>query len=99
MSWSVAAIGKKNAVEASVAKQFANGTCKEPEQSLKVQAAALVAAVIAASPDTAVLKVTASGCANSVAVYEEGSTTKVIDWKQTEQTLSIAIENVWGFVE
>ena len=99
MSWSVSAVGKKAAVLASIDKQFAAIQCKLPEQALAIKAGALVHDLIVAADDNFVLRVDASGSAGCVPVYEEGSTTKVIDWRQTSQTLKISVEPVWGFLD
>lgn len=97
MSWSVSAIGKKAAVAASIEKQFASTQCSEPEESVRQKARALIAATLAASTSD-VVKVDASGSASSTPVYAEDQKT-VTAWKQTDQTLRLSIEPMWGFVE
>lgn len=100
MSWSVSAKGKKPAVAAAVDSQFNSATCQEPEQSLKEQARALVAALMTATEDTAVLSVEAAGTAHSIAVYGDPERPNAVtEWKQLRHSIKISVEPIWGFVE
>lgn len=61
MSWSVSAVGKASAVAVKIAKDFAATKCSEPEETIKNGVATIVAAALAAYPDTYAVTVTANG--------------------------------------
>jgi hypothetical protein len=91
MSWSVAAIGKSQAVAAEIAKQFANGSkCMEPEESIRQAAASLIATAMVAEDAAVVVTVTANG-SQSFKDY----TTKT----GVTNSLSITIQPQYGFIE
>ena len=88
MSWSVSAIGKPGAVAGKLAKQFEQVKCQEPEETIKNTVASAVATALAAyDPDTPV-KVSASGSQST----DSGKATHT-------NSLSVAIEPMWGFIE
>jgi hypothetical protein len=93
MSWSVAAIGKAGAVQASIAKQFAGSKCSEPEESVRQAAASVLATAIAAQDPASAVKVTASG--NQGHKYgPNGEATGLFT-----NSLSINVDPQYGFVE
>lgn len=62
MSWSVSAIGKAEAVKAEISGQFAkSGKCLEPEEGIRLEAAKLIDAALAATDKSFVVKVSANG--------------------------------------
>jgi hypothetical protein len=62
MSWGVSAIGKAPAVAVAIAKQFSNSSpCVEPEESVRLGAAALIAASLAGYDSSGVVSVSANG--------------------------------------
>ena len=62
MSWSVAAIGKVDAVRVEIAGQFARGSkCADPEEAVRLSAAALIDQALAAQDPTNAVKVIANG--------------------------------------
>jgi hypothetical protein len=65
MSWSVSAIGKAGPVAAKIAKDLAAIKCIEPEETIKNGVATIVAAALAAYPDTYAVTVSASGSQSS----------------------------------
>ena len=88
MSWSVAAIGKPAAVRAAIADQFAKGgKCAEPEETVRLEAAAMMDAALAGQTDPAkAVKVSASG-----SMSQSGTT--------ISNSLSVSVEPLYGFVE
>jgi autotransporter adhesin len=89
MSWSVIAVGKKDAVAAKLATDFEKITyLSGPEAELKDAAAEIITKAVAAQGDKTAIKVSASGSAGQS--YGPDSAT---------QTLSIVIEPIFGFVE
>lgn len=62
MSWSVSAVGKKDAVLKTIAGQFDSQTpCMEPEESVRQGAKSLLLASIGAQAEGTPLRVVASG--------------------------------------
>jgi hypothetical protein len=89
MSWSVVAVGKKDAVAAKLATDFERITyLTGPEAELKDVAAELITKAVAAQGEKTAIKVLASGSAGQTG--EANSAT---------QTLNIVIEPIHGFVE
>lgn len=88
MSWSVQAVGKVPAVCVEVAKQFSQGKCIDPEESIRKAAMDVIAAAIAAQGSNVVIKVAASGSQSTDYV------TNVI-----RNQLNIVIEPLYGFLE
>jgi hypothetical protein len=88
MSWSVAAIGKSSAVRAAIANQFANGSkCAEPEETIRQAAAAVIDKALEAQAEATAVKVSASG--------SQSSSGGIV----TNNSLSIMVDPMWGFVE
>jgi len=90
MSWSVSAIGKAPAVRASIAEQFSRSTCSEPEESVKVAAAAAIDKALEAQNPDLPIKVMASG---SQGFKDYSAKTGVYN------QMSISIDPLHGFVE
>jgi hypothetical protein len=87
MSWSVSAVGKPAAVAVKLEADFNNITyLKSPEDELKKAAAGLVIAAVKAYTGTSVVTVTASG---------HGTTSG----DSSYQTIAIAVQPLYGFVE
>lgn len=92
MSWSVNATGRAPAVAASIEQQFSGYKCSEPEETVRQQARATIAAALAAqSPDRAV-KVAAHG-SQSVTGHADGAADTITN------NLSITVEPIHGFLE
>lgn len=92
MSWSVSAVGKSDAVAKKLASDFTLlSPCREPEESIKQAAAALLVVALAGQIPATAVKVTASG---SMSV----SSSKDAPDKVTNQ-LRIEIEPMWNFME
>lgn len=91
MSWSVSAIGRASAVAAKLAAEFTNYKCMEPEETVKGNVAAAVAAALAAFPPNQVVRVQAGGSQSSLA-STDGPVRAI-------NNLNVAIEPVYGFVE
>jgi hypothetical protein len=88
MSWSVTAIGKSSAVRASIAKQFATGSkCAEPEETIRQAVAVVIDKALEAQAEATAVKVSASG--------SQSSSGGVV----TNNSLSIIVDPMWGFVE
>lgn len=90
MSWSVSAVGKAPAVRASIADQFARGTCIEPEESVKKRVAEAIDKALEAQDPATVVKVVASG---SQSFKDYHTKTGVANY------CSVVIEPIGGFVE
>jgi hypothetical protein len=90
MSWSVAAIGKAEAVRKSIAEQFSHFVCTEPEETVKKAAAAMIDTSLAAQDPTVAVKVLASGSQS----YGVGNT----KWSVSNQ-VTIQVDPQHGFVE
>lgn len=93
MSWSVGAIGKAPAVAVKLKADLDAMTCSEPENSVKDGAGVALIAALAAQSPTAVVKASASGSQSQT--YDKDGTTVLL----VNNTLSISVEPVWGFVE
>ena len=95
MSWSVAQIGKAQAVAAKVQKSFADIDCTEPEQTIKNAVAQAVATALAAYNANMPVRVEANGSQSDD------------DWNKPEaektgkktNSLSVKIEPIWGFLD
>ena len=92
MSWGVNAIGKSLAVAAKVAAEFAQHPCIEPEEGVRQAAAVAIAAALAAQDPNTAVKVEAGG--HQSPIYD--ATGKMIG---IQNTLSVKVEPVYGFVE
>lgn len=92
MTWSVSAIGKSQAVKASLAEQFGRIDCLEPEQTIKNDVATAIARALSYFDENAVVKVSASGSQSAV-VHDGQSGDEFIN------SLALLIEPQWGFVE
>jgi hypothetical protein len=91
MSWSVAAIGKAEAVRKSIADQFSSsGVCAEPEETVRKAAAAMIDAALAAQDPTVAVRVSASGSMS----YRNWSGKSGVSNQMT-----IQIDPQYGFVE
>lgn len=90
MSWSVAAFGKSQAVRINIADQFSRSKCTEPEETVRLAAAALIDAAIAAQDLAIVIEVSASGSQS------------FRDWNNktgVSNSVSISIQPKHGFLE
>lgn len=91
MSWGVSAVGKAGAVRKAIADQFEKSTpCAEPEESVRLEAAATIDQALAAQDPGAIVKVAASG---SMGFKDYGAKTGAYN------SLAIAIEPMHGFIE
>lgn len=93
MSWSVAAVGRAEAVAEAIERQFTNGTsCSEPEESVRQAARTAIAEALKGQGPTTVVKVQASGSQSGT--YQNGT------WgaPYTNQ-LQIEVTPLYGFVE
>lgn len=87
MSWSVSAIGKPQAVKASIEKQ-ASYACAEPEETVRKAALAVINATLDAQPVSSAVRVSANGHQSSVDA----------DGK-AQNNLNITVECIYGFAE
>jgi hypothetical protein len=92
MSWAVQMVGKPKALIALLPAEFDRVVCDEPEQSIKARARDIVLASLSEYPDDGAVKVAASG--SQAREYREG-----YDQSKVINSLSIAIEPLWGFQE
>jgi hypothetical protein len=91
MSWGVQAIGKAAAVRKEIARQFTTGgKCSEPEEAVRLAAAAAIDYALEAQDASNSVKVSASG-SQGYRDYEKKT--------GVYNTLSISIEPQHGFVE
>ena len=90
MSWSVSAIGKPAAVAAKLVKDFAGIKCAEPEETIKGNVAAAVAAALAVFPASMAVRVEASG-------RQYAPDSNKPEGKQNQ--LSVKLEPLFGFIE
>ena len=91
MSWSVAAVGKAGAVRKAIAEQFQNGgRCMEPEESIRLEAAATMDQALAAQDPNTIIKAAASGSQG----YKDFTAKSGVF-----NTMSMSIEVMHGFVE
>jgi hypothetical protein len=97
MSWSVTAVGKAEAVAAKAEQEFLklDGHLSGEEKELKDLAAQLVAKTIAAQAPGAAIKLEASGSAVIAAIPGESP----VRFVQTNQSLNVSLQPIWGFVE
>ena len=92
MSWSVAALGKAEAVRKDIAAQFTRGSkCVEPEESIRQAAAGILDKAIGNQANVYVVKATASGSQG----YVDYSSPE----KGVYNSLSLNVEVMHGFVE
>ena len=92
MSWSVAAIGKSDAVKKDIAAQFVRGgKCVEPEESIRQEVAKIINTAVGSIHNSFVVKVAASGSQGykNYNKPEDG----------VYNVLNISVEVVHGFVE
>jgi hypothetical protein len=61
MSWSVAGRGEPKAVADQIAQQFSVSKCEEPEEGIRLAAAALIAKALASQENAKTVVVSASG--------------------------------------
>lgn len=90
MSWSVSRVGKPAAVAAILAADFAKIKCQEPEETIKNNVAAAVAAGLAVYPSNLVVRVEANG-----SQWAPDSTKP----EEKQNSLSVKIECLGGFVD
>lgn len=86
MSWSVSAIGKPTAVAAKVRNDLGRIKCVDPEENVKNHACALLESALGAQKAASCVKVEASG-------HQSG------DGENAQNTLTIKVEPIYGFVE
>ena len=91
MSWNVAAIGKSPAVRTEIAKQITRYKCSEPEESVKMSAAALLDAALASQKPDSVVSVSANG--------SQSQTTGADGTPEFTNSLTISVQPQYGFVE
>ncbi len=91
MSWSFSFIGKPKAVAAKIVEVMAKNPCAEPEETIRQGVGSIVATALGAFPETAAVRVDASG---SQSVTNGG--TGAVD---TINQLNFKIEPIWVFVE
>jgi hypothetical protein len=95
MSWSVASVGKAQAVAAKLEKRFADINCAEPEHTIKNAIAQVVATALSAYNPNTPVRVEASGSQSDD------------DWNKAESgktgkktnSMSVKIEPIWNFIE
>lgn len=91
MSWSVAAIGKAEAVRKSIAEQFSRSSgCVEPEETVRKAAAVMIDTALAAQDPSTAVRVSASGSMS----YK--------DWgvkSGPSNQLTVNVDPQYGFVE
>ncbi len=93
MSWSVQAVGKSDKVAEAIEAQFAGlSKCSEPEETVKQSVRAAVAASLAAQIPATAVKVSASGSQSSYRDHKDAPV-------RVQNTVSVSIEPLWGFVE
>ena len=92
MSWTLNMVGKPAALIKKLPAEFDRVTCDEPEQSIKAKAWDIILATLTAYPDDAAVKITASGSQSRE--YRPGH-----DAERAINSLSIVVENLWGFTE
>jgi hypothetical protein len=90
MSWSVSAVGKPEAVIASLAKQFGSNPCQMPEEYIRQDAWKSIASSLGAQDQNSAVRVIASG---SMGFKDSLGKTGPYN------SLSIVIEPLHGFVE
>ena len=92
MSWSVAALGKAEAVRKDIAAQFTRGSkCAEPEESIRQAASEIIDKALANQANVYVVKVQASG--------SQGYVDYASPDKGTYHSLGIDVQVMHGFVE
>jgi hypothetical protein len=90
MSWSVTEVGKAAAVRKSIADQFARGgKCMEPEESVRLQAAAAMDQALGAQDPDVVVRASANG---SQGFKDYQTSTGPFN------SMSMSIEVIHGFV-
>jgi hypothetical protein len=90
MSWSVSATGKASAVRTEIKRQFETGSkCIEPEETVRLAAASLLDAAIAAQDPSKAVKISAGGSQN----FDHSKNSVV------SNNLNIVVEPIYGFVE
>jgi len=92
MSWSVASLGKAEAVRKDIANQFTRGSkCAKPEETIRQAAREILDKALANQANVYVVKVQASGSQG----YVDYSSPE----KGTYHSLSIDVQVMHGFVE
>jgi hypothetical protein len=92
LSWSVSAIGKPGPVAAKVAQELSTFRCVDPEEGIKQAAGAAIKAALEAQDSNSAVRVSAGGHQNQQ-YGSDGKPTSI------QNTLSITVEPVYGFVE
>ena len=87
MSWSFGAVGRPAAVAAKVDAAKGQNKCINPEEGLRQAALDLIANSVRAFPDASVVTVEANGHQSTA------------DGERAQNTLSIKVMPLYGFVE
>lgn len=92
MSWSIQAVGKPKAVAIKIAEAMTVNKCAEPEETLRQGVGVLIAASLAAMPDTDAVRINAFGSQSNC--YVDGKSSG-----KFTNSLKVEIEPIYGFVE
>lgn len=93
MSWSVSAVGRPAAVAAKLAKDIASIKCMEPEETIKNGVGTIIAAALAAYPESYAVTVSANGSQGpGYDPNKSGATVGQVN------SLTVSISPLYGFV-